>query len=328
MNFKSYIFENNIKNLKNNIVLFYGENLGLKNDFKKKIKTSFIEAEFNNIDQDAILKNEKDFIDSFLNISLFNEQKIYFINQVNDKLFDLIEYVEKKINNQKIYLFAENLEKKSKIRSYFEKSKDLAVIACYQDNEIGIKKIILERLAEYQGLSTDSLNIIISNTNLDRIKLNNELDKIQSYFINKKIDKSELIKLLNIDENLDFNLLKDSALSGNLKSTNKLLNDTIIENEKIIFYINVLNYRLNKINEILSRNEKSIEQTIDKMRPPVFWKDKPQLIEQSKKWNKQKINHILEKTYDLELKFKSNANLNKSVLIKKMIVDICNKANA
>ena len=161
MNFKSYIFENNIKNLKNNIVLFYGENLGLKNDFKKKIKTSFIEAEFNNIDQDAILKNEKDFIDSFLNISLFNEQKIYFINQVNDKLFDLIEYVEKKINNQKIYLFAENLEKKSKIRSYFEKSKDLAVIACYQDNEIGIKKIILERLAEYQGLSTDSLNIII-----------------------------------------------------------------------------------------------------------------------------------------------------------------------
>jgi len=328
MNFKSYIFENNIKNLKNNIVLFYGENLGLKNDFKKKIKTSFIEAEFNNIDQDAILKNEKDFIDSFLNISLFNEQKIYFINQVNDKLFDLIEYVEKKINNQKIYLFAENLEKKSKIRSYFEKSKDLAVIACYQDNEIGIKKIILERLAEYQGLSTDSLNIIISNTNLDRIKLNNELDKIQSYFINKKIDKSELIKLLNIDENLDFNLLKDSALSGNLKSTNKLLNDTIIENEKIIFYINVFNYRLNKINEILSRNEKSIEQTIDKMRPPVFWKDKPQLIEQSKKWNKQKINHILEKTYDLELKFKSNANLNKSVLIKKMVVDICNKANA
>ena len=97
------------------------------------------------------------------------------------------------------------------------------------------------------------------------------MDKIQSYFINKKIDKSELIKLLNIDENLDFNLLKDSALSGNLKSTNKLLNDTIIEDEKIIFYINVFNYRLNKINEILSRDEKSIEQAIDKMRPPVFW---------------------------------------------------------
>ena len=328
MNFKSYIFENNIKNLKNNIVLFYGENIGLKNDFKKKIKASFIEAEINYIDQDDILKNEKKFIEDFLNISLFNEQKIYFINQINDKLLDFIEYVGKKINNQKIYLFAENLEKKSKIRSYFEKSKEFAVIACYQDNEIGIKKIILERLAGYQGLSTENLNIIIANTNLDRIKLNNELDKIQSYFINKKIDKSELIKLLNIDENLDFNLLKDSALSGNLKSTNKLLNDTIIEDEKIIFYINVFNYRLNKINEILSRNEKSIEQTIDKMRPPVFWKDKPQLIEQTKKWDKQKINHILEKTYDLELKFKSNANLNKSVLIKKMVVDICNKANA
>ena len=141
MNLKSYLFENNIKKLTNDIVLFYGENLGLKNDFKKNIKTSLIDAELINLDQEDIIKNEKKFTEEFLNISLFNEQKIYFINQVNDKLIEFVEYVENKIENQKIFLFAENLEKKSKIRTYFERSKTLGIIACYQDNEIGLKKI-------------------------------------------------------------------------------------------------------------------------------------------------------------------------------------------
>jgi len=328
MNLKSYLFENNIKKLTNDIVLFYGENLGLKNDFKKNIKTSLIDAELINLDQEDIIKNEKKFIEEFLNISLFNEQKIYFINQVNDKLIEFVEYVENKIENQKIFLFAENLEKKSKIRTYFERSKTLGIIACYQDNEIGLKKIILERLANYQGLSPENLNMIISNSNLNRVKLNNELDKIQTYFINKKINKSELAKLLNIDENNDFNLLKDTALSGNLKSTNKLLSDTIIEDDKTIFYINLFNYRLNRINEILAKNEKSVEHVVNTMKPPVFWKDKPKLIEQVKKWDRQRISDILDETYKLELKFKSNANLNKNILIKKLVVDICNQANA
>ena len=170
--------------------------------------------------------------------------------------------------------------------------------------------------------------MIISNSNLNRVKLNNELDKIQTYFINKKINKSELAKLLNIDENNDFNLLKDTALSGNLKSTNKLLSDTIIEDDKTIFYINLFNYRLNRINEILAKNEKSVEHVVNTIKPPVFWKDKPKLIEQVKKWDRQRISDILDETYKLELKFKSNANLNKNILIKKLVVDICNQANA
>jgi len=34
MLYKSYLIENNINNLKERISLFYGENLGLKNEFK------------------------------------------------------------------------------------------------------------------------------------------------------------------------------------------------------------------------------------------------------------------------------------------------------
>ena len=38
MIYKSYLLEKNIELLKNKIVLFYGENLGLKDELKEKIK--------------------------------------------------------------------------------------------------------------------------------------------------------------------------------------------------------------------------------------------------------------------------------------------------
>ena len=58
MIFKSYIVEEDIKKLNKNFILFYGENLGLKNEFKKKIITENKDAEIINFDQDEIIKNE------------------------------------------------------------------------------------------------------------------------------------------------------------------------------------------------------------------------------------------------------------------------------
>ena len=52
------------------------------------------------------------------------------------------------------------------------------------------------------------------------------------------------------------------------------------------------------------------------------------LIQQSKKWNKNKINYALKKTYDVELEVKSNSAIRKDLLIKNLIIDLCSKANS
>ena len=327
MNYKSYIVEQNINILKNNILLFYGENLGLKNDFKKQLKLNNTNAAIVRFTQEEVLKNQTYFIENLLNMSLFNEEKIYFIEQVNDKILGLLEILRNKIEDQKICLFGEILDKKSKLRSEFEKSKELGIVACYNDNEINIKKIILERLKGYEGLSPISINLIIENSNLDRAKLNNELDKIETFFVNRKIINSELIKLLNINENDNFNMLKDAALAGNNKNTNKLLSDTAIESDKTFYYMNSINQRLFTLNELFSIKHKSVDQALSYLKPPIFWKDKPHVIEQARKWNKNKIENILRKTFDLEIKFKSNSILSKNVAFKKLLVDICAQAN-
>ncbi len=328
MIYKSYIVEENVKLLKEHIILFYGENLGLKNDFKEKIKVENKEQEIIFLNQDVILNNNNLLLNEIENLSLFNKPKTFILNQVNDKILELIEQIIPKIKNEKLYLFAEALDKKSKLRNLFEKSTNCGVIACYEDNEIGIKKIITNRLKTFTGLSPHNVNLIADNSSMDRAKLNNELDKIKIYFADKKIETEKLELLLNTKVNENFNNLKDEAFKGNKDKTNKLLSETHIDSDKIIYYLNIINQRLQKLCEIRNLKGTEIETKINNLKPPIFWKDKPNFIIQTRQWSKKKIKDFQEKTYTFEVQIKSNSLTDKSILFKKLIVDLCDAASA
>ena len=329
MIYKSYLVEENFSLLKEKIILFYGENQGLKDDLKKEIKRQNKSSEVINFNQEDLLKDDEVFLREIFNTSLFNNEKIFLINQANEKVLELIKKVETKINDQKIFLFSELLDKRCKLRNYFEKSKILGIVPCYIDNEISLKKIIQSTLKGYTGLSNQNLNIIIENCGLDRSKLNNELNKIESFFENKIIDTDKLEALLNLRVNDSFDVLKDQALTGNKVKTNKLIDNTILENEKNIFYLNVLNQRLKKLLEVNEIAKKSnLDDAISKIKPPIFWKDKAIFSFQAKKWSSNKIKKMLDQTFKIELKIKSNSQVSQSLLIKKLLVDICCLANA
>jgi len=330
MIYKSYLIEENFESLsKSNLILFYGENEGLKDDFKKIIRLDSKNYEIVNLMQEDLLNNEDSFLNKIFNYSLFDKQKVFLINNTNDKILPIIEKIEKK-NDQKIFLFSNILDKKSKLRNYFEKSKSAAVVPCYEDTILSLKKIISKKLKNFNNLTLQNINIIIDNCSLNRTKLYNELNKILIFFENKKIDTNKLKLLLNEEENDDFNYLKDEALSGNKFNTNKLISNTILEKDKSIFYISLINQRLLKLNEInhLKNENHNIESAINNLNPPIFWKDKPIFLNQAKKWNLKKINKILNKTYNIELILKSNPIINGSILIKNLLLELCVTANS
>ncbi len=331
MIYKSYILEQHFETIeKFRLFLFYGENHGLKKDFKEQLKLQFKDEEILNLFQDEILKDQDILLKEIKNRSLFESKKIIIVNQVNDKIFDLVGEFSNILQDERVFLFSDLLDKKSKIRNFFEKSKIYGSVACYHDNEISLKKIITKSLSEYQGLTNQVLNLILQNAGLDRDKVKNEIEKIISYFRDKKIDLNKLDALLNVKTNDDFNLLKDEAIKGNRVTTNRLLADTIFEVENNIYYLNSINQRINKLNEIVNMKVNGLndEVAITNLKPPVFWKDKPILIEQLKKWNKGKILTALKKTYKTELAIKSNSSIRKDLLIKNLIVDLCCTANS
>ena len=207
-----------------------------------------------------------------------------------------------------------------------EKFGKKVLIKKYDKPEGWLKK----KLSNIKGVSTEIVNLIIRNTNLDRNKVNNEVDKIISCFQNSSLDFDKVNALLNQETNDDFNLLKDEALNGNKNRTNQLLSDTVFSAENNIYYLNLINQRIQKllIIENLKQSGQNTEAVISNLKPPVFWKDKPMILSQSRKWNKEKIQNALKKTLEIEIDLKTKNIRNKDVLIKNLIVELCVSANA
>ena len=102
----------------------------------------------------------------------------------------------------------------------------------------------------------------------------------------------------------------------------------MLDPEKNILYLNIINQRLNRLYEVVDHSKNTnIDDKLTNLKPPLFWKDKPIFISQMKKWNKKKIKEILSKCYDLEISIKSNTIINKNILLKKLLLDICEQAN-
>ena len=120
---KSYLVEDNIDAIQNKLVLIYGENIGLINDLKVKIIKKHKGNKILRFYQEDLFNNQDKIYDEINNNSLFEDKKIIFIDNVNDKILSLIEDVLTKLNNNFIYLFSDLLEKNLKLRNFFEKKR-------------------------------------------------------------------------------------------------------------------------------------------------------------------------------------------------------------
>jgi len=329
MIYKSYIVEENFSLIKNKLVLFYGENSGLKIDFKNIIKFHEKNSEVISLSQEEIIKDENSFFKELFNYSLFGKKKVFLIESATDKILPLMKEIEKKVDNQKIFLFSEVLDKKSKLRNFFEKSDLTGVVPCYADTILSLNKIVNKKLKNYKNLNTININIIIENVNFDRSKLYNELDKIIIFFSDREIKTEQLRLLLNYEESDDFSELKDEALCGNKLKINKLISNTFIETDKNFLYLNLINQRLMKLKQICEmKKSNNLETAINSLKPPIFWKDKPLLLQQAKKWDLNKIKKTLNKTFEIEKTMKSNSHINTNILLKNLILNLCIMANS
>ena len=259
------------------------------------------------------------------NVSLFTKKKIIFVNQISEKIFAEIESLLNSKEDVKIILIGDLLDKRSKLRNLFEKGKDMAVIPCYNDNDITLRKLIQNELREFKNLNSNTINMILSYSNLNRKTILNNLEKIKLFYDNKVLSEENLETLLNSDRNEMFENIRDAALDGDKIRLNKLLANFAFSKEDSFLYINIINYRLIKLLDIHKQNTNNndFSVTINKMRPPIFWKDKPIFLKLLKKWDKQSVIDALKHLGQTEEKIKKNSTLNNLTMVKNSITNIC-----
>ena len=328
---KSYSVEQNIEILKNyKATLIYGENSGIKDDIKEEIKKRNKKSEILTFFESDILKDSL-LYNHIANQSLFTQKKVIFIQNSSDKILEQIsESLEREYKDVQIYVFAENLDKKSKLRSLFEKNKNLAIFACYEDTERTLITYINKELQDFKGLTGEIVNLIISNSSQNRKIIKNELIKIKNYFLDKKINKEKIEEILNIKNDKGFEEIRDKALIGEKDKINELLSSTTILNEDAFFYLNTLNYRIMRLHKIVKGSEenKDYEQMIDNLKPPVFWKDRPIILKQLKKWDLKKLEKTIVNIGKTEILMKKNSHLRNDIIIKELLVNLATEASS
>ena len=312
---KSYEINKIISNY--NFYLFYGKNQGLKEDHIREIIKNNQGKVFN-YDEKQIQEEKQIFFENILSGSLFENNKIIIINRASDKIYPIIqEIIERDIKSVKIIINSGLLEKKSKLRSLFEKEKNLICIAAYPDNNETLSRLaVIFFKNEKISISQQNINLIVGKCNGDRHNLNNELEKIRNYALNKKnLTTQEILKIINLSENYGFSELIDNCLAKNKNKIMTILNENNFSNEDCIIILRTFLIKAKKILTLSLEFERNndLDKTITSARPPIFWKDKELIKIQLNKWKPNTIRELIYHLNDIELQIKKN--FNNSILI-------------
>ena len=326
-------FELNKIDLKKNFFfLFHGENQGLKNEIiEKKFKQNYDENVYY-YDENEVLQNKDNFYNQLFSKSFFENEKLIIINRISDKITDIVEeIIEKKISDLVLVLNANNLEKKSKIRSLFDKNQKTISIPIYEDNDQTLISIVNEFFKNKKiPISQQSVNLLVNRCRGDRQNLNNELQKIESFILNKKkIDINDLLKLTNLAENYDISQLVDNCLAKNKKKTIHILSENNYSLEDCMIIIRTFLIKSKRLLRLCDnyKNKKNVNDVISSFKPPVFWKDKIIVEQQIKSWNDNTVKNLIYKINEIELLIKKNSNASINILHNFIIDEVTSISN-
>ena len=299
--------------------LFYGDNEGSKEETIKNIFEQNYLDKIYRYEEKEILDNIDNFFNSILTRSFFDNEKLIIINRATDKIRETVEgLIEKNPEDIKIILNSKNLEKKSTLRKIFEKDKSIICVPFYEDNNQTLNSIISLFFRNKKiPISQQLINVLIERSRGDRKNLNNELEKIDAYLFGKKnLNLEEIIKLTNLAENYNASELVDHSLAKNTRKTVTILNENNYSDEDNIIIIRTLLAKLKRLVKIheLVDEKNNIEQAVSASKPPIFWKDKPLVIQQIRSWKKEHLKDLIYKTNDIELLIKKNSTIAKNIL--------------
>ena len=312
-------FELNLNKLKNiNFFLIYGENQGLKEDLINIISRPQ-DKKFKYTEND-ILNNHDLLVDKLYTKSFFEEDKLIIIENVSDKFIPFFEKILKRdIEGCRLILLSKLLEKKSKVRKLFEKEDNVICVPVYKDDDNVLNNIALKFFREKKiSISSEIINLITSKTSGDRKNLLNELKKIENYSLNnKKLDIDIIKKLVNLNENHNFNELIDNCLAKNKIKLIKLLNENILSREDAILILRIFLIKAKRI-FFLKENliiEKNLDKLISSYKPPIFWKEKSIVKRQIEVWTSKNIKNLINEINYIELIIKKNSEMTNNILL-------------
>ncbi len=322
---------NKINTKINNIILFYGQNQGAK----EEVILNFVKNRKENLqkyDEKQILENENLFYENILSKSLFEDNKTVIINRASDKIFKIIENIaEKNLEDLLLIIEANNLDKRSKLRLFIEKSKKYICVPFYQDDNSVLSKLFYNFVKENNlSISNENMNFVINRCNADKGILKNELAKIKFFSLNKKkLTTENLFKLTNLIENHSISELIDNALAKNKTKVISIINENNLSSDESVVISRIFLQKCKRLLKLITNytQNKDLNKTILSAKPPIFWKEKEIVKKQIISWKIRELYKLIFDLNEIEFQIKKNYDSSVNIIMNFVLEKATDKTN-
>ena len=144
-----------------------------------------------------------------------------------------------------------------------------------------------------------------------------ELEKLENFIIeNKDVSESLLLSFLTNNEDINNNKIIDLCLSGKPKEALLYFNNIYDNSVSNIGIVRQFGNQLKLIENLILLNKKglSLRDAINKIKPPIFFKNIPTVTAQCKLWSLKKVAATQKKLIKLEINCKSSTYPEKTLI--------------
>ena len=320
MKIKAYELKSLVEKKKYAAYLVYGQNKGLVREKSQTIIDTYKDdqTEIIKFENDDLISEPEKLSNEFNTFSLIAEKKIIHVLNTKD---NLTETITNTINNQDstnlIIFETSELTPRSKLRKFFEKEKNLGILACYFDTERDVQDLIETTFKKEDiSISRDISLLIAKRLGNERHIIKSELEKIILYLKDKKEFKAEdILKCLSQNEDFGFDDLNYNLCDGNVVKLDKIINQLYLEGINPIALLRSAGKHFQKI---LFVNQKidsgmNLNESLSQLKPPIFFLYINKFKNQVTKWRTILCYKAIERIMETEKLCKLNSKISKIV---------------
>ena len=320
MKIKAYELKSLVEKKKYSAYLVYGQNKGLVREKSQTIIDTYKDdqTEIIKFENDELISEPEKLSNEFNTFSLIAEKKIIHVLNTKDNLTETITNTINIQDSTNLIIFETiELPPRSKLRKFFEKEKNLGILACYFDTERDVQDLI-ETTFKKEGISIsrDVSLLIAKHLGNERHIIKSELEKIILYLKDKKEFKAEdILKCLSQNEDFGFDDLNYNLCDGNVVKLDKIINQLYLEGINPIALLRSAGKHFQKI---LFVNQKidsgmNLNESLSQLKPPIFFLYINKFKNQVTKWRTILCYKAIERIMETEELCKLNSKISKII---------------
>ena len=317
------------KNYNNhNIIFLYGTNNGLVNLlFRDTIKSLKIDENnpflVSKIDGNELKENPTVLSDNLATITMFGEKKVILLNLLYTTITQTIEKlisdnITQKDNDFVLIIKAGSLSSKSNFIKSLQTSINCILVPCYDEELDKIKTKIDELFNKYNLVfSNDFMSNLYNKFSANSLVNQNEFEKLENFmFENNDISESLLLSFMANNEDINNKKIIDLCLSGKPKEALLYFNNIYDNSVSNIGIVRQFGNQLKLIEKLILLNKKglSLRDAMNKIKPPIFFKNIPTVTAQCKIWSLKKVAATQKNLIKLEINCKTSTYPEKTLI--------------